>query len=407
MKRTTYIGLLATAALAVSNASCSRMDEYLHYTEGISNVYTGKLDSAIFLAGNGRILFHGELSSDPKVNRIGLYWNIGIKQDSLSIDVNYETDKIVEQLIEIGEGSYNFEIYTYDGAGNHSIPVICSGNSYGQNYIDGLYNRVVKSCALDGEDIVIEWYTGSEDSPYTVVTYTGVNGKPAEVRVAPTEEETRLPQVGENQFRVQSVFIPEENAIDLFQPEAKLYFVSDITSLYLKNAGPNIEGDEVPDGSPWGVPKYWQVTPNVRNQENNTVGGWKNEQYEQYKGLIHFESQNWSGPGFENGKVWQTPVLQPGTYEFTVFYLRGNTADDQYIHLVAASGDTLPDREALETDALAWKHLLPSDQGKENSIRFTLTEAGSISLGLVVTISRDSQYLQFPYFKLSQMPEEE
>ena len=407
MKRTSYMGLLAIAALTVLHSACTRMDEYLHFTEGISNVYTGKLDSAVFLAGNGRVLFHGELSSDPKVCRIGLYWNAGIDRDSLSIDVSYGKDRIVEQIIQIGEGSYNFEIYTYDDAGNRSIPVICSGNSYGQSYISGLYNRVVKSCALDGEDIAIEWYSGSEDSPYTVVTYTGADGRQSEVRVEPADERTRLPRVGENRFRVQSVYLPEENAIDLFRPEARLYFVSDITSLYLKNAGPNIEGDEMPDGSPWGVPKDWQVTPNVRNQENNTVGGWKNEQYEQYKGLIHFESQDWSGPGFENGKVWQTPVLQPGTYEFTVFYLRGNTADDQYIHLVAASGDSLPDRQALESGALAWKHLLPADQGKENSIRFTLAEAGPVSLGLVVTISRDSQYLQFPYFKLSQIPEEE
>ena len=407
MKLTQYISLLLLTGAAASVVSCTEMDDYLRFTEGVSSTYTGKLDSAVFLAGNGRLLFHGELSSDPKVSRIGLYWNVGTKQDSLSIEVDYAKDKIVEQEIALGEGSYNFQIYTYDSAGNHSIPMTRSGNSYGANYLEGLYNRVVKSCALDGEDIAIEWYSGSENSPYTVVTYTGADGKPVEVQVGPKEEQTRLPQVRENQFKVQSVYLPEENAIDLFRPEAKLYFVSDITSLYLKNAGPNIQGAEKPDGSPWGVPKDWNITPNLRNQVNNTVGGWKDEQYEQYKGLIHFESQDWGGPGFENGKVWQTPTLQPGTYEFTVFYLRGNTADDQYIHLAAALGSELPDRADMEKRALAWKHLLPSDQGRENSIRFTVTQAGPVSLGLVVTISRDSQYLQFPYFKLSQIPEEE
>ena len=407
MKLTKYISLLLFTGAVASVASCTKMDDYLRFTEGVSSTYTGKLDSAVFLAGNGRLLFHGELSSDPKVSRIGLYWNVGTRQDSLSIDVDYATDKIIEREIAIGEGSYNFQIYTYDGSGNHSIPMTRSGNSYGANYLEGLYNRVVKTCALDGKDIAIEWYTGSEDSPYTVVTYTGADGEPVELQVGPKEEQTRLPQVRENQFTVQSVYLPEENAIDLFSPAAKLYFVSDITSLYLKNAGPNIEGAEKPDGSPWGVPKDWNITPNIRNQVSNTVGGWKDEQYEQYKGLIHFESQDWSGPGFENGKVWQTPTLQPGTYEFAVFYLRGNTADDQYIHLAAALGSELPDRADMETKALAWKHLQPSDQGKENTVRFTVTEAGPVSLGLVVTISRDSQYLQFPYFKLSQIPDEE
>ena len=197
MKLTQYISLLLLTGAAASVVSCTEMDDYLRFTEGVSSTYTGKLDSAVFLAGNGRLLFHGELSSDPKVSRIGLYWNVGTKQDSLSIEVDYAKDKIVEQEIALGEGSYNFQIYTYDSAGNHSIPMTRSGNSYGANYLEGLYNRVVKSCALDGEDIAIEWYSGSENSPYTVVTYTGANGKPVEVQVGPKEEQTRLPQVRE------------------------------------------------------------------------------------------------------------------------------------------------------------------------------------------------------------------
>lgn len=407
MKPMKYICMLLLAGALFPVVSCTEMDDYLRFTEGVSSTYTGKLDSAVFLAGKERLLFHGELSSDPKVRRIGLYWNVGIRQDSLSIDVDYASGKVIERYIPIEEGSYNFQIYTYDGAGNHSIPMTRSGNSYGKNYLDGLYNRVVKSCALDGEDIAIEWYTGSDESPYTLVTYTGADGRPVELEVGPKEEQTRLEKVSENQFTVQSVYLPEENAIDLFRPEAKSYFVTDITSLYLRNAGPNILGTEKPEGSPWGVPQGWNITPNVRNQAGNTVGGWKDESYEQYRGLIHFESQDWGGPGFENGKVWQTPTLQPGTYEFKVYYLRGNTADDQYIHLLAALGDQLPDRAEIETAALASKRLMPSDQGRENIIRFTVTGAGPVSLGLVVTLSRDSQYLQFPYFKLSQIPEEE
>ena len=156
MKLTQYISLLLLTGAAASVVSCTEMDDYLRFTEGVSSTYTGKLDSAVFLAGNGRLLFHGELSSDPKVSRIGLYWNVGTKQDSLSIEVDYAKDKIVEQEIALGEGSYNFQIYTYDSAGNHSIPMTRSGNSYGANYLEGLYNRVVKSCALDGEDIAIE-----------------------------------------------------------------------------------------------------------------------------------------------------------------------------------------------------------------------------------------------------------
>lgn len=70
MKLTQYISLLLLTGAAASVVSCTEMDDYLRFTEGVSSTYTGKLDSAVFLAGNGRLLFHGELSSDPKVSRI-------------------------------------------------------------------------------------------------------------------------------------------------------------------------------------------------------------------------------------------------------------------------------------------------------------------------------------------------
>ena len=232
MKLTQYISLLLLTGAAASVVSCTEMDDYLRFTEGVSSTYTGKLDSAVFLAGNGRLLFHGELSSDPKVSRIGLYWNVGTKQDSLSIEVDYAKDKIVEQEIALGEGSYNFQIYTYDSAGNHSIPMTRSGNSYGANYLEGLYNRVVKSCALDGEDIAIEWYSGSENSPYTVVTYTGADGKP--VKATGAKGDSFFKEVRETDDEVIFILSDNDNT-EIRIPKAKeINFVIEKTSLVLK-----------------------------------------------------------------------------------------------------------------------------------------------------------------------------
>ena len=57
MKLTQYISLLLLTGAAASVVSCTEMDDYLRFTEGVSSTYTGKLDSAVFLAGNGRLLF--------------------------------------------------------------------------------------------------------------------------------------------------------------------------------------------------------------------------------------------------------------------------------------------------------------------------------------------------------------
>ena len=94
MKKLLYLTVIMAAAAALS---CTRMDDYLKYAADSDRIYTGKLDTAMFLAGKERVRFYGELSSDPKVSRIGIFWTSGTENNELMIDVEYEPGKIIEQ----------------------------------------------------------------------------------------------------------------------------------------------------------------------------------------------------------------------------------------------------------------------------------------------------------------------
>lgn len=426
MRKLIYLTVLMAAAAALS---CTKMDDYLKYAENSDRIYTGKLDTVIFYAGKERMKFHGELSSDPKVNKIGIFWTSGTEEHELMIDVEYEPGKIVEQEIQLAEGTYNFTIYTYDADGHSSIPMNVSGASYGDVYMSGLYNRVVKASEVIDGDIVIDWYAVSEDSPYSKVTYETSDGETATVTVPSDEERTTLENAANNIFEVTTYYLPEEGAIDEFAPAAKRsYAVSDVTAMYLKNAGvddgngdPNIEKDpDAPEAGGYSIPKDWKVNDAALNYDANgtKVGGWRNED----RGRIAFRKWDNDGQFFQNGKVWQTATLPAGTYEFSTKYCRCNTDwNKAVLHIVVAEGTELPDHdpeyyrinnnsewskpapdEPELQNSIAYKRLEESDGGdKFVTITFTLEQETEVSLGLVATVN-GNQHLDFSCFKLVQ-----
>ena len=400
--------------------SCTKMDDYLKYVDGARRTYTGKLDTAYFNPGHNRMEFHGELSSDPKVTKIGIFWETVEGKQNMILDVDYKQDKSVSHIfMDMPEGSYNFTVYTYDAEGNSSIPTNVAGTSYGENYINGLYNRVVKSSEVIDGDIVIEWYGASEDSPYSEVTYTTADDEEKTVIVESNQDMTTLADAKNNIYSVRSYFRPEEKSIDVFKTNSAKtgHARADVTAMYLKNAGPNITA-AVNNGE-FGIPDDWKITDNIKNRENNTLGGWGSDD----GGRIRFKT--WGGGSqYENGKCWQTMTLPAGSYQFTTRYCRASTDwDKAVLHMVVAEGTELPDHdpqyyridnnskwskpapdeEGLK-NSLAYRRLQESDRNGDTdfSISFTLDEETTVSMGLVVTLNADGQDLDFSYFKLVQ-----
>ena len=64
IKHTPY---LVSLLILLGITSCTKMDEYLKYTDGKEILYTGIPDSIAMYSGYNRVVFRGVLASDPKI----------------------------------------------------------------------------------------------------------------------------------------------------------------------------------------------------------------------------------------------------------------------------------------------------------------------------------------------------
>ncbi|MDC2206737.1 DUF4998 domain-containing protein, partial [Bacteroides thetaiotaomicron] len=70
IKHTPY---LVSLLILLGITSCTKMDEYLKYTDGKEILYTGIPDSIAMYSGYNRVVFRGVLASDPKIAKIKIY----------------------------------------------------------------------------------------------------------------------------------------------------------------------------------------------------------------------------------------------------------------------------------------------------------------------------------------------
>lgn len=378
-------------------ASCSDMDDYLKYTDGKEKLYTGKVDSVKFRSGDNRIVFQGLLIADPKIVKVKVYWNM--RNDSLIMDINRSVGiDTLDVSLPLSEGTYNFEVFTFDSDGNSSIAVNASGTSYGNDYKESLYNRVVKKAEKIGSDVTVDWYNGDETSPFTRIYYTDQGGEERIVDVRPSEKQTILSNYKEyTKFKMQTYFLPDEFAIDTFKTEFEyVSAIEDLTAVYIKNPGnPFLRGDS--NSGKWGTLKDWQWTPNVINQESNTLGGWSTNGNP--SGVIHFESAGWDGDGLTNGKIYQTMNLPAGTYTFE--FSREGGSNQLEAYFVAAKGTIIPDIGDMDSssdvlDKFKWNN---SGMTGTDKIQIKLTDPETVTVGWVASFGTNT-WQQIKYVKL-------
>lgn len=392
IKHTPY---LMSLLMLLGITSCTKMDEYLKYTDGKEILYTGIPDSIAMYSGYNRVVFRGVLASDPKIAKIKIYWNL--KQDSLEQDIRREgNDNVLIIPIPLEEGTYNFEMHTYDKDGLHpSVPFNLTGTSYGDSYKDGLVNRLVKKVEKIEDDVTIDWSPAEPTALYTMVHYTDNSGKVQELKIENSEEETVLKDYKSmTKFDVQTYFLPDEMSIDTFKTAVVSYGVSeDITDLYLKNYKRPFEGRDKNADNKWGILVDWDFTPNILNQSNGK-GGWS-EDWGNYS--IHLESKDWDGEGITNGKVYQSFELPAGNYQLECELEGGSNGMNGY--LAASRGSVLPDIDRLKEEALGYSQYGDSNMGGKHTLTFSLAEPATVSVGWVVTFG-SSTWMKVLYIKL-------
>lgn len=385
----------ALCLMVLALASCSKMDDYLKYTNGKEMVYAGKVDSVKVRSGRERVVITGLLTSDPNITKVKIFYNQ--RQDSIILNINRSLGIDTLNIpVSLPEGSHNFEILSYDNKGTASVKVLVTGRSYGAVYQESLFNRAIKNAEKLGNDVFINLYSGDVTSPFTKFTYTDVNDKEKSVLVTNDSSRVVLKDYKSmTKFKMQTFFLPDTSAIDTFYAVPEMIAVSeDVTGFYIKNSGNPFFRSDNGTGK-WGIARDWLYTPNVLNQNGNTAGGWSTDA----GGVIHFESKDWGGEGLNNGKVYQTFMLAEGKYEME--YHSDGCGGNINSNFVAARGNVLPDIDKLDDQSvvLGAYHSTQNNTGGTHKIEFTIDQPAQVAVGWVVSTG-STTWLHFNYIKL-------
>lgn len=195
----------------------SRCGEEPAVEEERGNVpFVPRADKASILSGKNRLLF---VWPNPplQVVRVKMVWNN--EADSLEYALTSHPDTLTIYINDLEEGTYNFEIFTYDVHNNNSGKVLLSALVFGEEYASGGYTRSVRDVTYTADHtLAIDWEVSDETSFIgTQVFYTHANGE--ENRVFFPRSESRgviedIARDNEGEIRYRTVFAPGFEVID-------------------------------------------------------------------------------------------------------------------------------------------------------------------------------------------------
>lgn len=203
----------------IFSAGCEKMDDIQkEFVQRGETVYTAKADSLKVFAGNNRLQLSWLLLSDPKIHKYKVFWNN--RRDSIVSTVvkSAGVDTVRLMMAPLPEGTYHFEVFTFDKLGNSSVKATIIGKVFGERYASSLLPRTVrKRERIDEYTLDLEWTTADEDLAQVELEYQDRFGALRKVKVGKKAEFTQLtdfPLGGS--FRARSAFLPEKNALDTF-----------------------------------------------------------------------------------------------------------------------------------------------------------------------------------------------
>ena len=180
--------------------SCDGMDAtYKEFIEEGPIVYIGKVDSLKAYAGRNRVMLEWQKLLDPRAKTA-------------------LTQVVVEDL---AEGSYVFEICTYDTYGNSSIMSEVPCAVYGDVYEKLLFNTKVKTAVLKNDVLTVTFAASLEPTFFaSEITYMSSEGKNKTVLLKAPATQVKIDDFAGDHITYRSVYLPEETAIDYFYSES-------------------------------------------------------------------------------------------------------------------------------------------------------------------------------------------
>lgn len=203
--------------------SCTKMDAtYGKFWKDGEKIYPASPDSLKVFSGKDRVKLQWLNIGDPTLKRAVIYWNN--HSDSLAIPIEKNNTVGVDTMsifIEsLAEGTYSFDVYTYDQYGNQSVVANAVGRVYGNSYSKSLLTRLVDNNSFIDDILHIKWGDPADASSIGVeVSYTGMDGNNQTKFVTPNAETTTITDLdfsADKHFRYRTLFVPDSTAIDTF-----------------------------------------------------------------------------------------------------------------------------------------------------------------------------------------------
>lgn len=230
---------IATLVGLLSLVGCGEMNE-LHqiYLDRGETIYTGAVDSLEVYGGMNRVQLKWEMNADPRIEDLVIRWNnradsvilpvdrsnpekVGIYRDSLILDQN------------LTEGSILFQLYTRDGLGHTSVIREVTGEVYGESFAASAALKLprkietVQTVSTNSVKLVF----AEVDQPTmlsTKVLYIS-EGNEMVVDVPNEETEVLLENIHLGDvIQYQSMFLPNEDALDAFPGKMYTYTLPDM-----------------------------------------------------------------------------------------------------------------------------------------------------------------------------------
>lgn len=409
--------------------SCTKMDDFKKYVEGGEISYTGRVDSLKIRSGRNRVLVQGLFISDRKVTKCKIYWNS--RQDSLIVPVtrSLAVDTLKKYVNNLFEGTYNFEIITYDAVGNPSIPVVRSGvKVYGDNYAASLINMPTSDVSLDGTTTTITWggLDKTSGAQYMDVSYINTAGTTVRAKKLINSATATLPDYKyRSTFDYRTVYLPDTMAIDTFYTAYRtgVNARTDVTATFVANPGKinpasttgtmfqpvSFSQGAVVAGnaSTWRRLASWTSNAQANNwgPAIDTYGSYVQRTAENVVnfGTMSFEAgKNTTTPALNtmtNGKIYQTQLLPAGEYSIEARVGNASLASASSLsYFVANVGTQIPDIDALTAKAsllnlvnandASYVQIKPAATGLAYtiSINFIIDRPTQVSFGFVATL---------------------
>lgn len=236
---TSYLFYAFLLIVSFNFTSCDEMDDIQkQYADEEEIIYLGKVDSVEVIPGFGRAKLTWELSADPRIERVRVYW--GNNQESIVKEFNRELSGVVKDslIIEnLPEGNYTFELRSESDQYNPSLPTFASGSVWGPNRGDDLGKRSISSFDLDHSNSTytlkftpVQKVSAEDSMVFSELTYMNTAGSETTIRVNPDSLEVILEEFATGgEFSMRDAFV-SATVIDTVYNNYRVYVSPEVVN---------------------------------------------------------------------------------------------------------------------------------------------------------------------------------